>query len=120
MGTWRLVLAWLVVADHTTGLRAISTNLEMGKVAVATFFFISGFLMPLTFDTHYRAYGALVGARKFYVNRSSRVDARRRTAVLHSGHTDTVADRLFLPLGRCSAGRTWCNERLFVVPSAGA
>lgn len=38
MGTWRLVLAWLVVADHTTGLRDISTNLEIGKVAVATFF----------------------------------------------------------------------------------
>jgi peptidoglycan/LPS O-acetylase OafA/YrhL len=73
MGTWRLVLAWLVVADHTTGLRDISTNIEIGRVAVTTFFFISGFLMPLTFDTHYRAYGFLAGSRKFYVNRFLRI-----------------------------------------------
>jgi peptidoglycan/LPS O-acetylase OafA/YrhL len=73
MGTWRLVLAWLVVANHTPGLKEISTNLEIGKVAVATFFFISGFLMPLTFDTHYRRYGTLAGSRKFYVNRFLRI-----------------------------------------------
>jgi peptidoglycan/LPS O-acetylase OafA/YrhL len=92
MGTWRLVLAWFVVADHTTGLREISTNLEIGKVAVATFFFISGFLMPLTYDTHYRAYGALAGARKFYVNRFLRIYpiywaslAMTLLAVLHYG-----------------------------------
>jgi peptidoglycan/LPS O-acetylase OafA/YrhL len=94
MGTWRLVLAWLVVADHTTGLREIFTNLEIGKVAVATFFFISGFLMPLTFDTHYRAYGAIAGARKFYVNRFLRIYpiywaslAITLLAVLHYGPT---------------------------------
>ena len=73
MGTWRLVLAWLVVANHTAGLKDISTNLEIGKVAVATFFFISGFLMPLTFDTHYRAHGTLAGARKYYLNRFLRI-----------------------------------------------
>jgi peptidoglycan/LPS O-acetylase OafA/YrhL len=73
MGAWRLVLAWLVVANHTAGLKDISTNLEIGKVAVATFFFISGFLMPLTFDTHYRRYGTLAGTRKFYLNRFLRI-----------------------------------------------
>jgi peptidoglycan/LPS O-acetylase OafA/YrhL len=73
MGAWRLVLAWLVVADHTAGLTGIAGNLGMGKIAVATFFFISGFLMPLTFDTHYRAYGTRVGSRKFYVNRFLRI-----------------------------------------------
>jgi peptidoglycan/LPS O-acetylase OafA/YrhL len=73
MGTWRLVLAWLVVANHTSGLQDISARLEIGKVAVATFFFISGFLMPLTFDTHYRAYGVLAGSRKFYLNRFLRI-----------------------------------------------
>jgi peptidoglycan/LPS O-acetylase OafA/YrhL len=73
MGTWRLVLAWMVVANHTTGLGDISNHLEIGKVAVATFFFISGFLMPLTFDTHYRSYGTLTGSRKFYVNRFLRI-----------------------------------------------
>ena len=73
MGAWRLVLAWLVVADHTAGLKDIAGQLAMGKIAVATFFFISGFLMPLTFDTHYRAYGTRVGSRKFYVNRFLRI-----------------------------------------------
>ncbi len=73
MGTWRLVLAWLVIADHTSGLSDISAHLDMGRVAVATFFFISGFLMPLTFDTHYRVYGTLSGSRKFYVNRFLRI-----------------------------------------------
>jgi peptidoglycan/LPS O-acetylase OafA/YrhL len=94
MGTWRLVLAWLVIVNHTAGLRDISTNLEIGKVAVATFFFISGFLMPLTFDTHYRAYGPLAGSRKFYVNRFLRIYpiywaslALTLLAVLHYGPT---------------------------------
>jgi peptidoglycan/LPS O-acetylase OafA/YrhL len=73
MGTWRLMLAWLVVANHTAGLKDISTNLALGKVAVAAFFFISGFLMPLTFDTHYSRYGTLLGSRKFYVNRFLRI-----------------------------------------------
>lgn len=73
MGAWRLVLAWLVVADHTAGLTGITGNLGLGKIAVATFFFISGFLMPLTFDTHYRAYGTRIGSRKFYVNRFLRI-----------------------------------------------
>jgi peptidoglycan/LPS O-acetylase OafA/YrhL len=73
MGAWRLALAWLVVADHTSGLNEISANLGIGKIAVSTFFFVSGFLMPLTFDTHYRAYGMLAGSRKFYVNRFLRI-----------------------------------------------
>ena len=67
------MLAWLVVADHTTGLRDLSTSLEIGRVAVTTFFFISGFLMPLTFDAHYRAYGVLAGSQKFYANRFLRI-----------------------------------------------
>jgi peptidoglycan/LPS O-acetylase OafA/YrhL len=73
MGTWRLVLAWLVIANHTAGLQDISTGLALGKVAVAAFFFISGFLMPLTFDTHYSRYGTIAGSRKFYVNRFLRI-----------------------------------------------
>jgi peptidoglycan/LPS O-acetylase OafA/YrhL len=73
MGAWKLMLGWLVVANHTSGLRQISTNLEIGKVAVSTFFFISGFLMPLTFLTHYRAYGMLDGSLQFYVNRFPRI-----------------------------------------------
>jgi peptidoglycan/LPS O-acetylase OafA/YrhL len=73
MGAWRLVLAWLVVADHTASLTGIAGTMGIGKIAVATFFFISGFLMPLTFDTHYRGYGTRTGSRKFYVNRFLRI-----------------------------------------------
>jgi peptidoglycan/LPS O-acetylase OafA/YrhL len=72
MGTWRLLLAWLVIADHTPGLRQI-VDLEIGKIAVCTFFFVSGFLMPLTFNSHYHRYGWLGGARRFYLNRFLRI-----------------------------------------------
>lgn len=73
MGTWRLLLAWLVVANHTSGLRDLSSTLELGKVAVATFFFVSGFLMPLTYNSHYSRYGTLRGSRRFYLNRFLRI-----------------------------------------------
>jgi peptidoglycan/LPS O-acetylase OafA/YrhL len=72
MGTWRLLLAWLVIADHTPGLRMI-TGLSLGKIAVCAFFFVSGFLMPLTFNTHYRRYGTRLGSQKFYLNRIMRI-----------------------------------------------
>ena len=72
MGAWRLILAWLVVVDHTPALREIS-HIEIGEVAVCTFFFVSGFLMPLTFATHYQGYGFLAGTWKFYVNRFLRI-----------------------------------------------
>jgi peptidoglycan/LPS O-acetylase OafA/YrhL len=68
VGTWRLILAWMVVASHTNGYSELFT-LDAGTIAVSTFFFISGFLMPLTYESHYQHYGLLHGSLKFYINR---------------------------------------------------
>ena len=68
MGTWRLILAWMVVASHTNGYSELF-SVDAGVIAVSTFFFISGFLMPLTYEMHYQHNGLLHGSLKFYVNR---------------------------------------------------
>lgn len=72
MGVFRLILAWLVVAGHTQGYWDFCF-IQIGTVAVATFFFISGYLMPLTFNTHYAQYGFSAGSRRFYINRFLRI-----------------------------------------------
>ncbi len=72
MGTWRLFLAWCVVAVHTNGYYEIF-SVDMGTVAVAAFFFISGFLMPLVFDTRYQTSSFRYGCMKFYLNRVLRI-----------------------------------------------
>jgi peptidoglycan/LPS O-acetylase OafA/YrhL len=72
MGTWRLLLAWLVIADHTPGVHLV-TDVQIGKVAVCAFFFVSGFLMPLTYASHYQRYGLRSGAQRFYLNRFLRI-----------------------------------------------
>jgi len=72
MGLWRLILAWLVIAVHTSGYQKLFT-IEIGTIAVATFFFISGFLMPLAYSQHYESYGFADGARRFYVNSFLRI-----------------------------------------------
>lgn len=51
-GYYRLVLAWMVVAEHTWGFPGDRWP-NVGLVAVAVFFFISGYLMPLAFDRNY-------------------------------------------------------------------
>jgi peptidoglycan/LPS O-acetylase OafA/YrhL len=68
MGTWRLILAWMVVAVHTQGYQNLF-SINIGTIAVSTFFFISGFLMPLTYQTHYQQNDFLNGSVRFYLNR---------------------------------------------------
>lgn len=72
MGFWRLALAYMVVASHTRGYQELC-SLDIGTIAVATFFFISGFLMPMTYAAHYQKHGAWVGIGKFYCNRILRL-----------------------------------------------
>ena len=50
MGAFRLILAYLVVLSHTH----FPYSLPIGGIAVAAFFFISGYLMPLAFDSNYK------------------------------------------------------------------
>ena len=72
MGTWRLILAWMVIACHTKGYEDLFT-IDVGTIAISTFFFISGFLMPLAYTTHYQKQGLLNGCRRFYINRLLRL-----------------------------------------------
>jgi len=72
MGTWRLILAWLVVAAHTVGYNDIF-SIEIGTIAVSAFFFISGFLMPLAYKTYYQKSSFFEGCRRFYINRFLRI-----------------------------------------------
>ena len=62
----------MVVASHTRGYQEWCP-LDVGNIAVATFFFISGFLMPLTYVAHYQKHGVLLSIRKFYWNRILRL-----------------------------------------------
>jgi len=72
MGTFRLALAWFVVAGHTPKYYDL-LNLELGTAAVSAFFFISGFLMPMAYDTHYRESALWPGYKRFLVNRFLRI-----------------------------------------------
>jgi peptidoglycan/LPS O-acetylase OafA/YrhL len=71
MGFFRLFLAWMVVVCHTAGYENMF-QVDIGTIAVATFFFISGFLMPLTYETHYQKQG-IRGACFFYINRALKI-----------------------------------------------
>lgn len=72
MGLWRLFLAWCVVAVHTPGYQDIF-SLEMGVVAVSAFFFVSGFLMPLVYETRYQTTHFRTGCLRFFLNRFLRI-----------------------------------------------
>lgn len=65
MGYIRLLLACIVLVDHSGGLPTMSA-----WAAVELFFVISGFYMALTYDANYRGSG---GWRNFYVSRAIRI-----------------------------------------------
>jgi len=68
MGILRLVLALLVVAEHTA-FYLLGPNGFLGHAAVQVFFLISGFYMALVLDTTYRE----TPDRVFYANRYLRL-----------------------------------------------
>jgi peptidoglycan/LPS O-acetylase OafA/YrhL len=72
MGLWRLALAWLVIASHTAGYWDVF-SFDFGIVAVASFFFVSGYLMPLAFDANYGGASLRNRVGRFYVNRAIRI-----------------------------------------------
>lgn len=72
MGWWRLVLAWCVIAVHTSYYHEFF-RLDIGTIAVASFFFVSGFLMPLAFDANYTGSDFWKKYRRFFVNRLLRL-----------------------------------------------
>lgn len=72
LGAYRLVLAWFVIASHSNGYYDLFA-FDLGTVAVSAFFFISGFLMPLTHEKNYSSFGFKVAVWKFYLNRFTRI-----------------------------------------------
>jgi peptidoglycan/LPS O-acetylase OafA/YrhL len=72
LGTFRLMLAWLVIAGHTPKYYELF-DLELGTPAISAFFFISGFLMPMAYETYYRQTSFWPGFKRFVINRFLRI-----------------------------------------------
>jgi peptidoglycan/LPS O-acetylase OafA/YrhL len=72
MGTFRLLLAWLVVISHTHNYYDIFT-IDCGNIAVSVFFFVSGYLMPLAFESNYQFSGLYRKVKNYALNRFLRI-----------------------------------------------
>src|SRR4051812_42179769 len=72
LGTFRLLLALGVVASHTPGYQ-FSSYPDAGIVAVVTFFFLSGYLMPATYEANYHDQSFIQQVKRFLVNRLLRI-----------------------------------------------
>lgn len=72
LGTFRLVLALCVVASHTYGYDFVSYP-DSGIIAVVSFFFISGYLIPATFEANYRGRSFIARCGRFCINRILRI-----------------------------------------------
>jgi peptidoglycan/LPS O-acetylase OafA/YrhL len=71
VGTFRLILALMVLGSHL--FEAWQQYPDPGLIAVVTFFFISGFLMPATFDANYRFRAFATQTMMFYWARFLRI-----------------------------------------------
>jgi len=69
MGVFRLLLAFSVIASHTSAI--LGTTMYPGGMAVQMFFMISGFYMALVLDGRYAPNPT--GLRLFYSNRALRL-----------------------------------------------
>src|SRR5690349_19788263 len=65
LGAWRLLLAFLVIASHLSGLRELS---HIGAFAVFGFYVVSGYLMTLVLNDIYR-----FELRRYVANRLLRI-----------------------------------------------
>lgn len=72
LGIYRLILALMVVLSHMKDYR-FDLWPDPGIIAVVTFFVISGYLMPATFEANYRDHSFAVQIRRYLVNRALRV-----------------------------------------------
>src|SRR5690349_21078717 len=79
MGKFRFFLASLVVFNHTQLVLFLHTQgvphtrIDSGLVAVCTFFFISGYLMPLAFNSNYSRGTFLSRSLSYLANRFLRI-----------------------------------------------
>ena len=72
MGCWRYLLACMVIVSHTPHYFKFM-QIDVGNIAVITFFFISGHLMPLAYQSHYQKFNFIEGVKRFYINRILRI-----------------------------------------------
>jgi len=70
MGTFRCLLAWLVVIGHTHNY---PFAIDSGIIAVSVFFFISGYLMPLAFESNYKFSSLYLRVKNYALNRILRI-----------------------------------------------
>ena len=71
VGTYRLVLALMVLVSHS--FNVWEHYPDPGLIAVVTFFSISGFLMPATYEANYRFRFFGIQAAMFYWARFLRI-----------------------------------------------
>jgi len=88
VGTFRLILALMVLGSDL--FEAWRQYPDPGLIAVVTFFFISGFLMPATFDANCRFRAITTQAAMFYWARFLRIYPMYWTA-LFIGDGDRAA-----------------------------
>lgn len=72
LGIFRLLLSFCVVASHTAGYD-FQQYPDSGFVAVVVFFFISGYLMPASFQAHYGRFDFRERSRRYLTNRFLRI-----------------------------------------------
>jgi peptidoglycan/LPS O-acetylase OafA/YrhL len=72
LGAYRLILSWMVIASHTAGYYELFA-VDTGAIAVSAFFFISGYLMTLSYENNYAKQGLILGSKKFLMNRFIRI-----------------------------------------------
>lgn len=72
MGAFRLFLACLVILSHTAGYD-LARFPDTGGIAVSVFFFISGYLMPLAFNSNYRFPRFRDRVKNYAINRLLRI-----------------------------------------------
>jgi len=72
MGTFRLLLAVFVVIAHTQGYTS-NFKIDLGVIAVSVFFFISGYLMPLAFESNYQFSSFVKRVKNYAINRFLRI-----------------------------------------------
>lgn len=72
LGWFRLLLALCVVASHTAGYD-FQRYPDAGLIAVVAFFFVSGYLMPATFQAHYKQANYVQRSIRYLSNRFLRI-----------------------------------------------
>jgi peptidoglycan/LPS O-acetylase OafA/YrhL len=92
LGSFRLLLSFCVVASHTAGYD-FQRYPDAGFVAVVVFFFVSGYLMPASFQAHYGRVDFLKRSRRYLTNRFLRIYPPYWAALIFALFVVAIKDR---------------------------